>query len=109
MTRYGKSPWIDTIVTSRVTSFPQLRGRTTSDVAIVGGGLTGCAIAYSFAAAGLKVALVEADRIGRGSSGFSSGWISDDPGVSFTDVESALGLRAARHAWQSWRRAALDF
>jgi glycine/D-amino acid oxidase-like deaminating enzyme len=109
MTKYGRSPWIDALAKSRVPSFPQLRGRTTADIAIVGGGLTGCAIAYSFAAAGLKVALVEADRIGRGSSGFSSGWISDDPGVSFTDVESALGLRAARHAWQSWRRAALDF
>jgi glycine/D-amino acid oxidase-like deaminating enzyme len=24
-------------------------------------------------------------------------------------VENALGLRAARHGWQSWRRAALDF
>jgi glycine/D-amino acid oxidase-like deaminating enzyme len=78
-------------------------------VVIVGGGLAGCMTAYAFAAAGIKVILVEAGQIGRGSSGFSSGWISDDPGVSFQDVENALGLRAARHGWQSWRRAALDF
>ena len=65
--------------------------------------------AYAFAAAGVRVAVVEAGQIGRGSSGFSSGWIADDPGVSFQEVEDALGLRAARHGWQSWRRAALDF
>jgi glycine/D-amino acid oxidase-like deaminating enzyme len=55
------------------------------------------------------VAVVEAAQVGRGSSGASAGWISDDPGVSFQEVEQALGLRAARHGWQSWRRAALDF
>ena len=38
-----------------------------------------------------------------------AGWIADDPGVSFVEVEKAIGLRAARHAWQVWRRAALDF
>jgi len=109
MTKYGKTPWVDLIASSRVPSFSQLRGRTTADVVIVGGGLSGCTIAYSFAASGLKVVLVEASRIGRGSSGSASGWISDDPGVAFAEVEAALGLRAARHAWQSWRRAALDF
>ena len=39
----------------------------------------------------------------------SSGWISEDPGVPFGDLEKAIGLRLARHAWQAWRRAALDF
>jgi glycine/D-amino acid oxidase-like deaminating enzyme len=77
-------------------------------VAIVGGGLTGCATAYAFAASGVKVALLEAAQIGRGSTGFGSGWVGDDPGASFADVEQALGLRAARRAWQAWHRAGLD-
>jgi glycine/D-amino acid oxidase-like deaminating enzyme len=109
MTRYGRSPWIDNAPKSRIPAFPKQRGSLTTDVVIVGGGLTGCATAYAFSAAGIRVVLVEADQIGRGSSGFSAGWISDDPGVSFNEVENALGLRAARHGWQSWRRAALDF
>lgn len=79
-----------------------------TDVAIVGGGLTGCATAYTFAAAGFKVALVEGSRLGRGSSGFSSGWVSEDPGTDFLAVERVVKLRAARHAWRSWRRASLD-
>jgi glycine/D-amino acid oxidase-like deaminating enzyme len=108
MTKYAKSPWVDNI-SRRVPVFSQLRGKATADVAIVGGGLTGCAIAYAFAAAGVRVVLVEASRIGRGSSGSSAGWISDDPGVSFSEVEAAIGLKSACRAWQSWRRGALDF
>jgi glycine/D-amino acid oxidase-like deaminating enzyme len=89
--------------------YPRHRRHIDTDVAIIGGGLTGCATAYAFAAAGIKVALVEADRVGRGSSGSSAGWIADDSGASFVVVENTLGLRGARRAWQAWRRAALDF
>jgi len=76
---------------------------------IIGGGLTGCAAAYAFAGAGVKVVLIEAGQIGRGGAGHSAGWIADDPGVPFTDAVKAVGLRGARLAWQAWRRAALDF
>jgi glycine/D-amino acid oxidase-like deaminating enzyme len=109
MTKYGRSPWTDRFPRSRVPSYPRLKGSHQFDVVIIGGGLTGCATAYAFAAAGVKVALVEQEQIGRGVSAFSSGWISDDPGASFLAAEQLLGRRAARHAWQSWRRAALDF
>jgi glycine/D-amino acid oxidase-like deaminating enzyme len=109
MTKYGRSPWIDALPRSRVPSYPRQRGDLTTDVAIVGGGLTGCAAAYAFAAAGVSVVLVEAGSIGRGASAGSTGWIADDPGASFVHAEKLLGRRAARHAWQSWRRAALDF
>src|ERR1041384_8119863 len=72
-----------------------------SDVVIVGGGLTGCATAYAFAAAGLKVTLLEADRIGRGGTGAASGWIATEPGVPFAQLERTVGLRSARKAWQA--------
>jgi glycine/D-amino acid oxidase-like deaminating enzyme len=109
MTQYGRSPWTDRFPRSRVPSYPRLRGRHDFDVVVIGGGLTGCATAYAFAAAGIKVALIEAAQIGRGASALSTGWISDDPGASFVAAEQLIGRRAARHAWQSWRRAALDF
>ena len=80
-----------------------------TEAVIVGGGLTGCTTAYAFAAAGLKVLLLEADQIGRGATAYSSGWIAEEPGVAFADLEKAVGLRGARYAWQVWRRAALDF
>ena len=109
MTRYGKSPWVAEFAKSGLRSYPRQRGNLDTDVVVVGGGLTGCATAYAFAAAGIKVALVEGERVARGSSGSSAGWITDDPGVGLVEVEKALGVRAGRRGWQAWRRAALDF
>ena len=109
MTKYGTSPWVDQFPKSRVPALPRHRGPHETDVVIIGGGLTGCATAYAFAAAGVKVVLLEAGQIGRGNSGNASGWISEDPGVPFADLEKAVGLRGARRAWQGWRRAALEF
>ena len=108
-TKYGHSPWLDNFPTSRVPSYPRHRGVTPTEVVIIGGGLIGCASAYAFASAGAKVILLEADQIGRGTTALSSGWLSEDPGVPFGDLEKAIGLRFARHAWQAWRRTALDF
>ena len=109
MTAYGSSPWIKQFPATRVPAYPKHRGADASDVVIIGGGLTGCAAAYAFAAAGVKVTLLEAAQIGRGSSGSSSGWINQDPGIGFADLEAAIGLRGAKRAFQSWRRASLDF
>src|SRR5262249_22091236 len=109
MTKYGRSPWLDQFPKSRIPSYPKHRGPLETDVVIVGGGLTGCATAYALAAGGARTVLLERDRIGRGATAYSSGWISDDPGVPFDALEKAIGLRAARRAAQSWRRAALDF
>src|SRR5579872_3277167 len=109
MTKYGRSPWTDRAPASRVPSYPKYKGHTDVDVAIIGGGLTGCTAAYAFAAAGVGVVLLESDRIGRGTTSLADGWISDDPGARFADVEKAMGLRPARHGWRAWRRASLDF
>ncbi|MGB7217431.1 MAG: FAD-binding oxidoreductase [Vicinamibacterales bacterium] len=109
MTRYGKSPWIDRYPTSRVPVYPRQRGAAQTSVVIVGGGLTGCATAYAFAAAGVDVILFEAGRIGHGSTGSAIGWIAGEPGAAFMDVEKTLGRKLARDTFRAWRRAALDF
>lgn len=109
MTKYGRSPWVERYPRARVPTHPRLRAALETDVVIVGGGLTGCAVAYALAAAGIKVALVEAEQIGRGSSADAFGWIADAPDASFHTFSQSMGLRSARRAWQAWRRAALDF
>lgn len=106
---YGRSPWLDQLQKSRVPAYPPFRGAHKRDVVIVGGGLTGCATAYAFAAAGVNVTMLEAGQIGRGSTAASAGCIAVDPGVDFVSLEKAIGVRKTRHAWQAWRRAALDF
>ena len=109
MTKYGRSPWLDQCPKSLVPAYPVQRGRTFAEAVIVGGGLTGCTTAYLFAAAGVRVVLVDAEQIGRGGTSLGAGWAGSDPGVRYGELEKALGRRAAHLAWQAWHRAGLDF
>jgi len=108
MPRYAPL-WLDRFPKARRPAHPRLRGEKDTDVVIVGGGLTGCACAASFAAAGIKVLVLEADRIGSASTAASTGLIREDFDASFEDTARAQGLRAARTLWQGMRRASLDF
>ena len=107
-TRYGVSPWIHQFPNSRRPDFPRFRGEHVTDVAIVGAGTAGCAIAYTCAAAGFHTVLLEGDRIAQGSSGRGSGMLLPDPGPWFRDVVEAHGLRAARRAFRAWRNGARE-
>ena len=107
-TRYGTSPWIADVPATRRPVYDRFRGELTTEVAIIGGGLTGCALAFSLAQAGLRPVLFEADRIGHSGVGRSAGLLGPEPGPSFRDVQQAHGLRAARSVFETWRRASLD-
>jgi D-hydroxyproline dehydrogenase subunit beta len=68
------------------------------DVAIVGGGIVGCACARAAARAGLRVALFEAQRIGAGATAAGMGHLvtlDDDP------AEFALA-RLSMQLWREW-------
>jgi glycine/D-amino acid oxidase-like deaminating enzyme len=99
----------DNFPRTRRPDYPRHRGDARTQVAIVGGGLTGCACAAAFAAAGIKVMLLEADRIGAGATARSAGLLRQDLDASFRASVSAHGVRTARHVWQGFRRDSLDF
>jgi glycine/D-amino acid oxidase-like deaminating enzyme len=101
--------WLDRFPKSRRPSFPTFRGELQTDVVVIGGGLTGCACAASFASAGIKTVVFEAERIGTGATVGSIGIVREDFDASFQDTAAAHGLRAARSLWQGMRRASLDF
>jgi glycine/D-amino acid oxidase-like deaminating enzyme len=107
-TRYGVPYWLDRYPKARQPSYPRHRGALSVQVAILGGGLTGCSAAYVFAAAGIRVALLEANRIGQGGSASCPGLLRVEPAVPFHELRDQHGLRVARHLWQSFRRAGLD-
>ena len=48
----------------------------TADVAVVGGGVIGCSVAYHAARRGARVVLLEADRVGSGASGAAAGMLN---------------------------------
>ncbi len=73
------------------------------DVAVVGGGIVGCACALAAAQAGLSVAVFEAQRVGAGATAAGMGHlvvIDDDP------AELALARLSMRlwAEWDGWRR-----
>jgi gamma-glutamylputrescine oxidase len=99
----------DTFPKSRRPEYSRQKGEIQTQVVIVGGGLTGCACAASFASAGVRVVLLEADRIGAGETARSAGLLRQDLDASFHESAALHGLRTARHVWQGFRRASLDF
>ena len=101
--------FLDTFPRSRRPDYPRHRGDLRVAVAIVGGGLTGSACASAFSAAGVKVVLLEADRIGAGATAGSAGLLRQDLDASFQASAQSHGLKTTRHVWQGFRRASLDF
>src|SRR5262249_19055230 len=83
------------------------RGEIHTRVAIVGGGLTGCACAASFAAAGVDVVLLEADRIGAGATAGSGGLLRQGLDASFPETGAPHRPPAARPVRQGLLPAAL--
>ena len=57
-------------------NFPPLEGDKRCDVLIVGGGMAGVLLAYMLKRAGVDSLLVEADRIGGGTSGSTTAKIT---------------------------------
>lgn len=88
--------------------YPTLTGRPDSDVVIVGGGMTGATIAHVFAEAGLRVVLLEAALVGRGSTGASTALLMQEPDESLGRLEVRYGRKRARRIWQLSRAATRD-
>jgi gamma-glutamylputrescine oxidase len=100
--------WYDRFPKTRRPAFPRHRSPLVTRVAIIGGGLTGCACASALAAARVPVVLLEADRIGSGATAGALGMAREDFDASFRATAAAHGLRAARTMWQAMHRASLD-
>jgi len=73
-----------------------LRGEVRADVAVLGGGIAGCAAALHLTKRGYKVALLEARAIGFGASGRSGGQTIFGLAVSQQKLEREVGREDAR-------------
>lgn len=105
--RRGRTVWLGR--TTSVPKYPVLRGRHETDVAIVGGGLTGAMTAEAFVRAGARVAVVEAERVGRGSTAASTALLLQEPDYDLGALSARFGARKARRVWRLSQDAARDF
>jgi len=76
-----------------------LNGDITTDVAIIGGGISGVSAALHLAERGYKVALLEAEQIGWGASGRNGGQVLPGFGASQTKIKSLVGAANAKKLW----------
>jgi len=75
------------------------------EVAVVGGGVTGCACARVLAEAGLSVRLHDARRIAEGASGRSGGFALRGGAAPYDVSVEAIGRDRAAAYWRSTERA----
>jgi len=81
----------------------RLDGRV--DVAIVGGGVTGCACAHALARGGLRVRVHEARKVAEGASGRNGGFALRGGAPAYDDARRELGPERARSLWALTERA----
>ncbi len=84
---------------------PHREGRV--DVAIVGGGITGCSAALRLAEAGLRVRVHEQRRIAEGASGRNGGFALTGGATLYDVARETYGRGRARELW-SWTEGVLD-
>jgi gamma-glutamylputrescine oxidase len=76
-----------------------LDGDLTTDVAIIGGGITGASAALHLAEKGYSVAVLEAEQIGWGASGRNGGQALPGFGSGQAKIKSLIGAQNAKKLW----------
>ena len=74
------------------------------DVAVIGAGVVGCTTARSLALRGMRVAVVEADAVGRGTSANTFAWINATSKTTDEDYHrlNAMGAEGYRDLAREW-------
>ena len=104
-TRFVDSGWWELILTNEVAT--KVRGELKFDMVVVGGGFTGLACARRLAelCSNDRIALIEADRIGRTLSGRNSGFLLESYiSLRNPDIDSTIPNRLQKAGLDQLRR-----
>lgn len=85
---------------------PVVRLNGSVDVAVIGGGITGCSCALALAEAGLRVRLYEAREIAGGASGRNGGFALRGAAAPYPVIADSIGSEATASLWR-WTEAEL--
>ncbi|HSK93205.1 MAG TPA: FAD-dependent oxidoreductase [Candidatus Angelobacter sp.] len=84
------------IATSDAEGRPPLAGDSEADLVVVGGGITGLTVALLAAQGGARVTLLEARRLGTGTTGNTTAKVTTLHGLVYSELQDRLGLEAGR-------------
>src|SRR5436305_5042345 len=87
--------------TYRLPAFPALDRDIEVDVVVVGGGLTGITAAYLLRKEGVRVALIERDKICSGDTSRTTAHLTYVTDYRLHEVASKFGRDAARAFWEA--------
>jgi glycine/D-amino acid oxidase-like deaminating enzyme/nitrite reductase/ring-hydroxylating ferredoxin subunit len=100
--RTDESYWIES---TSATDYPAPAGDVDVDVVVIGGGIAGLSTAWELTEAGLRVALVEADRIAAGVTGHTTAKLSVLHTLIYARLRASFGPDAARWYAESQQQA----
>lgn len=93
---FEKPPQPYWMASTRPTNYSVLDRNIKVDAAVVGGGIVGITLAYLLKQEGLKVAVIEADRIVQGTSGHTTAKITSQHDLIYDKLIKHLGKERAR-------------
>lgn len=82
--------------TAELTNFPTLDSHRKVDITVIGGGIVGLTTARLLTDQGLKVALVEARRVGRQATGKSTAKVTSQHGLLYHTLKQKFSLNHAQ-------------
>src|SRR5699024_6863563 len=89
----SESLWTESI---ELPEFPKLDKDIQVDTVIVGGGMTGITTAYILASQGVKVAIIEADKLLNGTTGHTTAKITAQHDLIYDELIKNMGRSKAR-------------
>lgn len=95
------------IASTEDTSYPQAVGDMEVDVAIIGGGITGLTTAYLLRKEGVRVAIIEANRIAKGVSGHTTAKITSQHSLIYDRLINTVGEEKSQQ-YAAANQAAID-
>lgn len=102
----SRSVWSDS---AKIAEFKILDSEISTDVLIVGGGLCGVLCAYFMQQAGVDYVLVEADRIGQGTTKNSTAKITSQHGLVYRKIVKSYGIEQASMVLRANEKAVLKY
>lgn len=91
--REQSSYWLDSAPASH---FPRLQTDISCDVVIIGGGIAGLTVAYKLKQAGLKVAVIEKNTIGSGTTAGTTGKVTTQHGLIYAELVKHFGRKLSQ-------------